>query len=131
MKLKLSVVYVADQDDALGFYRDMLGLKVKRDASYGPNARWVTVVSPEDEDGVELLLSKVDPQIGSDEFQRRQYEAGKPALSFDVADVQAVFDDLSAKGVRFSLAPTSQPYGGIDAVADDGCGNYVNFSEET
>lgn len=129
MKLKLSVVYVADQDDALQFYRDKLGLKVKTDASYGPDARWLTVVSPEDEDGIELLLSKVDDQIGSDDFQQRQYAAGKPALSFEVADVQAVFDELTAKGVRFTLAPTVQPYGGIDAVADDGCGNYVNFSQ--
>lgn len=130
MKLKLSVVHVLDQGDALDFYRDKLGLKVKIDASYGPDARWLTLVSPEDENGIELLVSKVDSEIGSDVFQRQQYYAKKPALSFDVADVQATFDQLTAKGVRFTLAPTVQPYGGVDAVADDGCGNYVNFSQE-
>ena len=102
---------------------------MKTDASYGPDARWVTVVPPDDTDGVELLLAKIDSRTGSDEFQRRQFEAGKPALSFAVDDVQAVYDRLSAEGVRFVLAPTIQPYGGIDAVADDGCGNYVNFSQ--
>ncbi len=128
--MKLSVVYVDDQEAALGFYRDKLGLVVKQDASYGPGARWLTLVSPEDSDGVQLLLSALDTELGSDDFQRRQFEAGKPALSFAVADIQALSDELTASGVRFILPPTKQPYGGIDAVADDGCGNYVNFSQE-
>jgi catechol 2,3-dioxygenase-like lactoylglutathione lyase family enzyme len=118
-------------------YRDPPASRNRTEASCdsrepaGPDARWLTVVSPEDEGGVELLVIPGSSETGSDQFQRRQYEAGKPALSFAVSDVHAVFDDLSAQGVRFTLEPTAQPYGGIDAVADDGCGNYVNFSQET
>ena len=131
MQLKLSVVHISNYEDALGFYRDKLGLVVKRDAAYGPDARWLSLVSPLDEDGVELVLSRVDAADGSEEFQRRQFDAGSPALSFDVEDVHGLHADLVAQGVRFILTPTAQPYGGTDAVADDGCGNYVNFSQET
>ena len=72
MQIKLTVVHVSDQDEALDFYRDKLGLQVKKDTAYGPDARWVSLVSPEALDGVELVLAKTDPSIGSDVFQRQQ-----------------------------------------------------------
>jgi catechol 2,3-dioxygenase-like lactoylglutathione lyase family enzyme len=128
MRIKLAGIFVEDQDAALKFYTDVLGFQVKTDAPYGPGARWLTVVSPEEPDGTELLLTPVDEAAVG--LQRALRAAGKPALSFTTDDCRRDHRELVAKGVHFTLEPTKMEYGGTDAVFDDGCGNLINLHQE-
>lgn len=128
MRIRLSGILVDDQDRAKRFYTDVLGFKVKTDLSYGDSSRWLTVVSPEDTEGTELLLGLADePGLA---YQLAQREAGKPAISFSTDDCQRDYEALAARGVRFTLTPTTMGYGGTDAVFDDTCGNLVNLHQD-
>jgi len=129
MKIKFAVVYVDDQDKALDFYTNKLGFTVKQDQSYGPNARWLSVAS-EDNSEVELLLEKVSSETGTKEFQKKMFEAGKPANSFYVKDIEKIYKELLDEDVEFTMKPSKQPYGGIDAVLKDDCGNLINLHQE-
>jgi len=98
MRIKWTRLYVNDQEQALQFYTEVLGFQKKADFSKG-NYRWLTVASPEDPEGVELILeSNADP--AGKEYQEALRSQGQPATQFLVSDVQAEHDRLSAEGVR-------------------------------
>lgn len=128
MRIKLSSIFVDDQDKALAFYTEALGFRLKTDAPYSETARWLTVVSPEEPEGAELLLSLPDEAEAA--YQRATREAGKPATSFTTDDCRRDHERLSARGVEFVMEPKQMPYGGTDATFDDGCGNLINLHEE-
>lgn len=123
MRIKLTGLYVDDQDRARAFYTDVLGLEVKTDAPYSEDARWLTVVSPQDRDGTELVLEPSDEAARA--FQRALRAAGRPATALAVDDCRAESERLRRSGVSFTVEPTTMPYGGTDAVFDDGFGNLI------
>jgi predicted enzyme related to lactoylglutathione lyase len=128
MRIGLTGIYVDDQDQAERFYTQVLGLQVKTSAPYGPNERWLTVVSPEEPAGVELVLHLADDPARA--FQAASRERGRPVLSLHTDDCQREAERLKAKGVVFVKEPGRMPYGGIDAVFDDTCGNLLNLHQD-
>lgn len=125
MRIKWTKLYVSDQEKALQFYTQMLGFEKKSDFSQG-NYRWLTVVSPEDPAGVELILeSNASPEAKA--FQQAQRDQGQPAIQFLVDDIQAEHDRLAAKGVDFTM-PVTSVTGSTIAVFDDTCGNLVQLT---
>jgi predicted enzyme related to lactoylglutathione lyase len=128
MKIVLTSVYVEDQDKALKFYTDVLGFIKKADFPVG-EARWLTVVSPEDPDGPQLLLEPSD-NTAAQTFKKALFEQGIPLTAFAVQDVQAEYERMTAQGVVFSMPPT-QTEGPIMAVFDDTCGNLIQIFQLT
>jgi catechol 2,3-dioxygenase-like lactoylglutathione lyase family enzyme len=128
MQIGLTSIFVDDQDKAEQFYTEVLGLQVKTNAPYGPDERWLTVVSPEDPDGVELVLHLTDEPARA--FQEAAREVGRPVISLRTDDCQRDAEQLKAKGVEFVKEPARMDYGGMDAVFDDTCGNLVNLHED-
>jgi catechol 2,3-dioxygenase-like lactoylglutathione lyase family enzyme len=128
MRIGLTSIFVDDQDQAERFYTDVLGLKVKTSAPYGPDERWLTVVSPEEPDGVELVLHLADEPARA--FQAASRQAGRPVLSLRSDDCAAEAERLKAKGVVFVKEPWRRDYGGVDAVFADTCGNLLNLHQD-
>ncbi|MCP2261022.1 hypothetical protein LX15_004742 [Streptoalloteichus tenebrarius] len=128
MRIKLAEIYVDDQDRARTFYTEVLGFQVSVDASYGENARWLAVVSPEDPDGTQLLLSRADGP--SRAFQQAVRAAGSPATALTTDDCEGDYHRLSRRGVEFTMPPTRMGYGGIDAIFDDTCGNLICLHQD-
>ena len=125
MKINLTSVLVDDQAKALQFYTDVLGFVKKTDVPLGEH-RWLTVVSADDMDGVELVLEP-DEHPAARPFKEALVRDGIPYTSFAVDDVQAEFERLSARGVRFTQPPT--PMGPVTtAVLDDTCGNLIQIA---
>ncbi|MBN1094350.1 VOC family protein [Blastococcus sp. TML/M2B] len=125
MRITLTSVFVDDQEKALRFYTDVLGFVVKNDVPMGVH-RWLTVVSPEQPDGVELVLEP-DEHPAAQAFKQGLVADGIPYNSFTVPDVQAEFDRLTALGVRFTQPPTEM--GPVTtAVLDDTCGNLLQIA---
>ncbi|WP_171166154.1 VOC family protein [Streptomyces sp. I05A-00742] len=124
MKIHLTSVFVDDQAKAQRFYTDVLGFVTKHDVPAGPD-RWLTVVSPEDPDGPELLLEPSGhPAVKP--YKEALVADGIPAASFAVDDVRAEFDRLRGLGVRFTQEP--QEMGPVTvAVLDDTCGNLIQI----
>ena len=128
MRIKWTTLYVEDQEKALQFYTDKLGYQKKADFSRG-NYRWLTVVSPEDPEGTELLLeSNADP--AGKAYQEALRGQDRPATQLLVNDVQAEHDRLAAKGVEFTMLVTSTT-GSIIARLDDTCGNLIQLVQLT
>ncbi len=128
MRIKLAGVFVDDQDKAREYYTNVLGFQVKTDAPYDDTSRWLTVVSPEDPNGTELLLGV--PSEAARDFQKKQRDIGAPATSFSTDDIQRDYEQLKAKGVNFVMEPTKMSYGGTDAVFEDTCGNLINLHQD-
>jgi len=128
MRIKWTRVYVADQEKALKFYTTVLGFQKKADFSQG-NYRWLTVASPEEPNGVELILESNANPAGK-AFQEAVRNQGQPAIQFLVGDVQAEHDRLVAKGVEFTT-PVTSTTGSIIAVFDDTCGNLIQLTHLT
>jgi catechol 2,3-dioxygenase-like lactoylglutathione lyase family enzyme len=125
MRINITSVLVDDQAKALAFYTDVLGFEKKTDLPTG-DARWLTVVSPEDPDGVELLLEP-DSHPAAGAFKRALVADGIPFTSFAVDDVAAEYARLEAAGVAFTQPPT--PMGPVTtAVFDDTCGNLIQIA---
>jgi catechol 2,3-dioxygenase-like lactoylglutathione lyase family enzyme len=125
MRINVASVLVDDQDKALAFYTDVLGFVKKTDIPLG-DAKWLTVVSPDAPDGVELLLEP-DGHPAARPFKAALVEDGIPFTSFAVDDVAAEFDRLSGLGVTFTQPPT--PMGPVTtAVFDDTCGNLIQIA---
>ncbi|KUN41155.1 VOC family protein [Streptomyces longwoodensis] len=124
MRIHLTNVFVDDQETALRFYTDVLGFAKKHDVPLGAD-RWLTVVSPEDPEGTELLLEPSGhPAVGP--YRAALVADGIPAASFAVDDVRAEFERLRALGVRFTQEPVEM--GTVTtAVLDDTCGNLVQI----
>jgi len=124
MKIKLSSVFVDDQDKALKFYTEVLGFIKKRDIPVG-QYKWLTVVSPEEPDGTELLLEPSD-NPATQVFKKAIYEQGIAATAFAVEDIQKEYDRMTKLGVVFAMPPT--PMGPTTAaVFDDTCGNLIQI----
>jgi catechol 2,3-dioxygenase-like lactoylglutathione lyase family enzyme len=125
MRINLSSVLVDDQEKALAFYTDVLGFEKKEDIPLGA-ARWLTVVSPADRDGVELVLEP-DGHPAAKPFKLALVEDGIPFTSFAVEDVAAEHERLRECGVRFTQEPTDM--GTVTtAVFDDTCGNLIQIA---
>jgi catechol 2,3-dioxygenase-like lactoylglutathione lyase family enzyme len=123
MRIYVTSVLVDDQEKALRFYTDVLGFVKKNDIPLGGGARWLTVVSPDDPEGTELLLEP-DAHPAAKPFKEALVADGIPATSFAVDDVQAEFQRLSGLGVRFTQEPLEM--GPVTtAVFDDTCGNLL------
>ena len=129
MKITVTSVLVDDQQKALDFYTRVLGFEKKTDIPLGGEHRWLTVVSREARDGVELALEP-DEHPGARPFKAALVEDGTPYTSFAVDDVDAEYDRLVGLGVRFTQPPT--PMGPVKtAVFDDTCGNLIQIAELT
>ncbi len=127
MKINLTSVLVDDQEKALDFYTNVLGFQKKTDVPVGAY-RWLTVVSPEDPDGVELLLEP-DEHPAAKPFKGALVEDGIPYTSFAVDDVEREYDRLRSLGVQFTQEPaTMGPV--ITAVLDDTCGNLIQITAQ-
>jgi catechol 2,3-dioxygenase-like lactoylglutathione lyase family enzyme len=128
MRIGLISIFVDNQDQAERFYAEALGLQVKTSAPYGPDERWLSIVAPEEPDGVELVLHLADEPARA--FQAANRQAGRPVLSLRTDDCAAVAEWLKAKGVVFVKEPGRMAYGGMDAVFDDTCGNLINLHQD-
>ena len=128
MRIGLTSIVVDDQDQAEWFYTEMLGFQVKTNAPYSDTERWLSVVAPEDPDGVELVLHRTDEPARA--FQQSSREAGRPVVSLRTDDCQRDTERLKAKGVVFVKEPARMAYGGTDAVFDDTCGNLLNLHQD-
>jgi catechol 2,3-dioxygenase-like lactoylglutathione lyase family enzyme len=125
MRINVTSVFVDDQAKALTFYTDVLGFVGKTDVPVGEH-RWLTVVSPEAPDGVELLLEP-NAHPAAQAYQQAIVADGIPATSFAVDDVQAEFERLSSRGVTFVQPPAAM--GPVTtAVFDDTCGNLIQIA---
>ncbi|MET9930055.1 MULTISPECIES: VOC family protein [unclassified Streptomyces] len=126
MRIHLSSVFVDDQDKALRFYTDVLGFVKKEEVPIGEH-RWLTVVSPEDPDGTELVLEP-DAHPAVKPYRDALAEDGIPVTSFAVEDVRAEFARLGGLGVRFTQEPVDMgPV--VTAVLDDTCGNLIQIAQ--
>jgi catechol 2,3-dioxygenase-like lactoylglutathione lyase family enzyme len=127
MRIVVTSVFVEDQGKALSFYTEVLGFRKKEDVPLGED-RWLTVVSTEEPDGVELLLEPSGhPAVKP--FKRALVEDGIPFTSFGVEDVEAEHARLEGLGVRFTQPPTA--FGdGKTAVFDDTCGNLIQIAQK-
>ncbi|SNY42743.1 VOC family protein [Paractinoplanes atraurantiacus] len=124
MRIYVTSVYVDDQDKALSFYTGKLGFEVKADVPVGEH-RWLTVVSPADPDGCELLLEP-DAHPAAKPFKAALVDDGVPLTSFYVDDVEAEYERLRGLGVRFTQEPLRM--GDVTtAVLDDTCGNLIQI----
>ena len=128
MRIGLTSIFVDDQDQAERFYTEVLGFQVKTSAPYGPGERWLSVVAPEEPDGVELVLQLADAPARA--FQAASRQAGRPVLSLRTDDCQGEAERLRAMGVVFVEEPHRRDYGGIDAVFADSCGNLLNLHQD-
>lgn len=126
MKIKLTNVYVDDQEKALRFYTDVLGFVKKADFSNGP-FRWLTVASPEDPGGTELQLALNDNPAAK-AFQQAMFQEGQPAAMFFTDDVQADYDRMKARDATFTMPPTDVT-GSKIARLHDTCGNLIQVTQ--
>jgi catechol 2,3-dioxygenase-like lactoylglutathione lyase family enzyme len=127
VRINLTAVFVDDQDKALRFYTNVLGFEKKTEIPLG-EARWLTVVSPDEPDGTELVLEPDGhPAVGP--FKTALVEDGIPFTSFAVDDASAEFERLQAAGVRFTQEPVEMN-GVTMAVFDDTCGNLIQIASQ-
>ena len=125
MRITVASVLVDDQEKALRFYTEVLGFRTKNDVPLGEGMRWLTVVSPEDPDGVELVLEP-DGHPAAGPFKKALVADGIPFTSFAVADVEVETARLRGLGVRFTQEPLRM--GPVTtAVLDDTCGNLIQL----
>ena len=127
MQIKLTSVFVDDQEKALKFYTDVLGFVKKMDFSAG-SYRWLTVVSPEEPEGVQLVLERNEGNnLAAKTYQQEIFQHGIPAANFFVGDVQKEYERLKQHGVKFTKEPTKTT-GSTIAVLDDTCGNLIQIT---
>lgn len=124
MKIKLTAIYVDDQEKALNFYTDVVGWEKKADFTQG-SYRWLTVGSPDDPEGIELQLALND-NPAAEAYQQAMFEQGQPAVMFYTDDVQQEYDRMKANGADFTMEPTKVT-GSTIAIANDTCGNLIQL----
>ena len=128
MKIKLTIVYVDDQEKALLFYTEVLGFVKKADFSQGPY-RWLTVASPEEPEGTELQLALNDDPAAN-AYQQAMFQKDQPAAMFFTDDVQADYERMKARGAEFTMPPTDVTASKI-AKLNDTCGNLIQVTQLT
>jgi predicted enzyme related to lactoylglutathione lyase len=126
MKIKLTSLYVDDQDKAMRFYTEVLGLAKKADFSQGP-FRWLTVASPEEPEGTELQLALNDNPAAK-AYQQAMFQQGQPAINFFTADVKGDHERIAARGAQFAMPPTAVT-GATIAQLNDTCGNLIQITQ--
>ncbi|HEY7169854.1 MAG TPA: VOC family protein [Vicinamibacterales bacterium] len=126
MKIKLTTVYVDDQDKALRFYTEVLGLAKKADFRNGAY-RWLTVASAEEPDGTELQLA-LNNTPAAQAYQQAMFQQGQPAVMFSTDDVKGDYERIKARGAAFTMPPTDVTASTI-AMVNDTCGNLVQLTQ--
>ena len=126
MKIKVTSVYVDDQDKALRFYTEVLGFTKKTDFSNGPY-RWLTVASPEEPNGTELQLA-LNNNPAAKAYQQALFQRGQPAAMFFTDDVKADYERLKDRSVEFTMPPTDVT-GSTIAMLKDACGNLIQVTQ--
>ena len=126
MKIKLTSVYVDDQEKALRFYTEVLGFVKKNDFGNGPY-RWLTVSSAEDPDGTELQLA-LNNNPAAKTYQQAIFQQNQPAIMLFTDDLQADYERMKARGAEFTMPPTDVTASKI-AMLKDTCGNLVQVTE--
>jgi predicted enzyme related to lactoylglutathione lyase len=125
MKIKVMTIHVDDQAKALKFYTEVLGFTKKADFS-NHGYRWLTVASPDAPDGPELQL-EANTNPAARTYQQARFQQNQPAAIFFVDDVQAEYDRLVSRGVKFA-SPPSKVTGSSIAVLEDTCGNLIQIT---
>ncbi len=126
MKIKLTSVPIDDYDKALKFYTEILGFLKKRDIPLGEGARWITVVSPEEPEGTELLLEPNAQYPAMKALKESLVRDGIPFTAFEVKDIRAEYERMKNLGVEFTMEPTNMGMT-TAAVFDDTCGNLIQI----
>jgi catechol 2,3-dioxygenase-like lactoylglutathione lyase family enzyme len=126
IRIRLTSVMVDDQDKAEKFYTELLGFQKKQDIPMG-EARWLTVVSPAEPDGTELLLEPMGSVAEAAVFQKALYTAGIPATAFAIDDIDAAYERMKALGVQFQGEPSKPEFGPATLLLDDTCGNLIQL----
>jgi len=124
MKIKVTSVYVDDQEKALRFYTEVLGFTKKTDFSQGP-FRWLTVASPEEPEGTELQLA-LNNNPAAKAYQQAMFQQGQPAAMFYTDDVKGDYERTKARGAQFTMPPTDVT-ASIIAMLNDTCGNLIQL----
>jgi catechol 2,3-dioxygenase-like lactoylglutathione lyase family enzyme len=130
MRIKLNSVSIDDYDKALKFYTEAMGFQLKRDIPLGEGARWITVVSPEEPNGTELLLEPNASYPAMKALKESLVKDGIPFTAFEVDDVQKEYERMKLLGVEFTMEPTDMGTT-IAAVLDDTCGNLIQIYQVT
>jgi predicted enzyme related to lactoylglutathione lyase len=126
MKIKVTSIYVDDQEKALRFYTEVLGLAKKTDFSQGPY-RWLTVASPEEPDGTELQLA-LNNNPAAKAYQQALFQQSQPAIMLFTDDIKADFERIKARGAEFTMPPTDVT-GSIITMLNDTCGNLIQLTQ--
>jgi predicted enzyme related to lactoylglutathione lyase len=126
MKIKITTLYVDDQEKALQFYTEVLGFVKKADFSQGPY-RWLTVASPEDPEGTELQLA-LNNNPAAKTFQQALFQQNQPAAMFFTEDLNADYERMQSRGAQFTMPPTDVTASKI-AMLNDTCGNLVQITQ--
>jgi predicted enzyme related to lactoylglutathione lyase len=126
MQIKLTNVYVDEQEKALRFYTEVLGFVKKADFTQGP-FRWLTVVSPKEPEGTELQLALNDNPAAK-AYQHAMFEQGQPAAMFYTNDIKSEYERIKAKGGQFTMRPTDVP-GATISMLNDTCGNLIQLNQ--
>ena len=126
MKIKVTSLYVDNQDEALRFYTEVLGFAKKTDFSNGP-FRWLTVASPEEPDGTELQLA-LNNNPAAQAYQQAIFQQGQPAAMFNTDDVKGDYERIKAGGAVFTMPPTDVT-GSTIAMLNDNCGNLIQLTQ--
>ena len=126
MKIKLTSVSIDDYDKALNFYTEILGFQTKRDIPLGDGARWITVVSPEEPDGTELLLEPNASYPAMKALKEALVKDGLPFTAFQVNNLDQEYERMKNLGVEFTMEPTDMGTTSA-AVFNDTCGNLIQI----
>ena len=126
MKIKVTSLYVDDQEKALRFYTEVLGFAKKTDFSNGPY-RWLTVGSPEEPDGTQLQLALNDNPAAK-AYQQAMFQKSQPAIMFFTDDVKGDYERMKASGAEFTMPPTDVT-ASIIAMVNDTCGNLIQLTQ--
>jgi len=126
MKIKVTSIYVDDQNKALRFYTEVLGFAKKADFSNGPY-RWLTVASPEEPEGIELQLALNDNPAAK-AYQQAMFQQSQPAVMFFTDDLKADHERIKDRGAAFTMPPTDVP-GSTIARLNDTCGNLIQLTQ--
>lgn len=130
MKIKLASVSIDDYDKALKFYTEVLGFILKRDIPLGNDARWITVVSPDEPNGVELVLEPNASYPAMKALKESLVRDGIPFTAFEVNDIQKEYERMKKLGVEFTMEPTNMGTT-TAAIFDDTCGNLIQIYQLT
>lgn len=130
INIKLTSVSIDNYDKALKFYTEVMGFQKKRDIPLGEGARWITVVSPQEPDGTELLLEPNAEYPAMKALKEALVKDGMPFTAFQVDDIQEEYERMRNLGVEFTMEPTNMGQA-IAAILDDTCGNLIQIYQVT